>query len=137
MSKMGFPEDAITMISNMYEGSSIRVQTTHGLTPPIPLLVGLHQGCNLSPLLFCLTLEPLLWLLQDSPTSYQFFSCPERIGAAGFVDDLCIPANGIDSASRDQLSIVEQWEAWSNNKFNVCPQWHTEANGVRRTWENL
>ncbi len=55
----GFSEHFISMIKTLYHSPAASVITGNIISPPFPLQRGMMQGCPLSPLLFCLSLEPL------------------------------------------------------------------------------
>src|SRR5690242_13439840 len=60
---LGYPQDAIRVVKNLYTHATTAVQTPYGLTDKIPIERGTIQGDGLSPLLFIIYLEPLLrWL---------------------------------------------------------------------------
>lgn len=54
-----------TFIGDAYRNCSSSVLTSHGPTQPIKLKRGVKQGDPLSPLLFNLALDPLLYLLEE------------------------------------------------------------------------
>ncbi len=55
----GFGEHFISMIKTLYHSPAASVITGNIISPSFPLQRGTRQGCLLSPLLFCLSLEPL------------------------------------------------------------------------------
>ncbi len=56
----GFGEHLISMIKTLYHSPAASVITDNIISPPpFPLQRGTRQGCPLSLLLFCLSLEPL------------------------------------------------------------------------------
>ena len=60
MESIGLPEDMMSIIKDIYEGSSFVVTSDTEATGEIPQERGVKQGCPLSPLLFNLALEGLL-----------------------------------------------------------------------------
>jgi hypothetical protein len=61
MKDLGYPEDAVTLVGNIYAQSSTIFTGEHfGRTKPIPIQRGTIQGDTLSPYLFLIFLEPLL-----------------------------------------------------------------------------
>ena len=46
------PDEVVSILMDIYEGSSFQVQTAGGLTGEIPQDRGVKQSCPLSPLLF-------------------------------------------------------------------------------------
>jgi len=55
----GFSEHFIYMIKTLYHSPAASVLTGNIISPLFLLQQGTRQGCPLSPLLFCLSLEPL------------------------------------------------------------------------------
>ena len=65
MSMLGFPNDAIQIIRNLYVGASTSItnRSPYFQTPQIDIKQGVIQGDPLSPLVFTICLDPLLkWL---------------------------------------------------------------------------
>ncbi len=54
----GFGEHFVSMIKTLYHSPAASVITGNIISPSFPLQRGTRQGCPLSPLLFCLSLEP-------------------------------------------------------------------------------
>uniref|UniRef100_A0A9J7X4D6 Reverse transcriptase domain-containing protein n=1 Tax=Cyprinus carpio carpio TaxID=630221 RepID=A0A9J7X4D6_CYPCA len=59
-------EHFISMIKTLYHSSAATVLTGNIISPPFLLQRGTRQGCPLSPLLFCLSLEPLAQAIRKS-----------------------------------------------------------------------
>jgi len=55
--KKGVPERTIRLVQATYANSSTMVRTSHGLTEPFEIGVGLHQGSALSPFLFIMVMD--------------------------------------------------------------------------------
>lgn len=54
-----FPEEIITMIKTMYKSPTAQVYVNGSLSEIFSLKRGTRQGCQLSPSLFVLAIEPL------------------------------------------------------------------------------
>ena len=96
MADLGYPEDAITIIGNIYSESYTEIIGSHfDPTQPIPIQRGTIEGDTLSPYLFILFLEPLLrWLARDNQ-GYNFRTSNNAISSAAFADDLVIISSNI------------------------------------------
>lgn len=102
MRALGFPEDALSVIGNLYTGATSSVKVgCHGRTQPIEIGRGTIQGDSLSPFLFLLFLEPLLRWLQQGNRGYSYGCLTEQENlrcnnaAEAFADDLAIPTDDI------------------------------------------
>ena len=78
---LGLPQDFTRFISNLYSGASTCFVTPHGLTPPIGIRRGTLQCDRLSPLLFCLLIEPLIRWLNATYTGYDIASCGLKLAS--------------------------------------------------------
>nr|CDJ94779.1 RNA-directed DNA polymerase (reverse transcriptase) domain containing protein [Haemonchus contortus] len=65
--KRNVPEHLISLVKDMYDGSSTTIRTAHGQTGAIGVAVGVHQGLALSPFLFLLTMDVITEELVDGP----------------------------------------------------------------------
>ena len=58
---MGIPDHLIFLLRNLYAGQEATVRTRHGKTDWFQIRKGVHQGCILSPCLFNLYAEYIMW----------------------------------------------------------------------------
>jgi hypothetical protein len=89
MTNLGYPQDAINLIGNIYYNShTTYIGEYFGKTQPIPIKQGTIQGDTLSPYLFIIFLEPLLrWLNRDN-LGYTFRTSSNSISSAASANDL-------------------------------------------------
>jgi hypothetical protein len=66
--KYGFSTKFITLIENMYKHAHSSIHINGHTTGPIPIQCSVRQGCPMSILLFALSLNPLLALLDQKIT---------------------------------------------------------------------
>ena len=123
---LGLPTDAIDVIRDLYTGASTRVKWgATGITDPISQNRGTIQGDSLSPLLFTLTLEPLLRWLSTGGRGYMFGCLAEdpeaqlRNSTSGiaFADDLDILTNNL-SNTKIQAEKLSRYSDWANMCVN-------------------
>ena len=74
MRSIGVPEEVVSILMDIYQGSSFQVQTAGGQTEEIPQDRGVKQGCPLSPLVFNLAVEGLIRGIESSPAEGYSFS---------------------------------------------------------------
>ena len=60
LERIGMPAEMLSVIRDLYAGSTTRGKHSAGLTNSIEIKSGVKQGCPLSPIIFNLSLEPLL-----------------------------------------------------------------------------
>ena len=59
--EMGIPDHLTCLLRNLYAGQEATVRTGHGTTGWFQIRKGVHQGCILSPCLFNLYAEYIMW----------------------------------------------------------------------------
>ena len=62
LKEMGIPDHLTCLLRNLYTGQEATVRTGHGTTDWFQTGKGVCQGCILSPCLFNLSLEMLVWM---------------------------------------------------------------------------
>ena len=58
---MGIPDHLTCLLRNLYSSQEATVRTGHGTTDWFQIGIGVHQGCILSPCLFNLYSEYIMW----------------------------------------------------------------------------
>ena len=61
LKEMGIPDHLTCLLRNLYSVQEATVRTTHGTTDWFQIGTGVHQGCILSPFLFNLHKEYIMW----------------------------------------------------------------------------
>ena len=61
LQEMGIPVHLICLLRNLYAGQEATVKTVHGTTDWFQIGKGVHQGCILSPCLFNLHADYIMW----------------------------------------------------------------------------
>ena len=61
LKEMGIPDHLICLLRNLYAGKGVTVRTRHGTTDWFQIGKGVHQGRILSPCLFNLYAEYIVW----------------------------------------------------------------------------
>ena len=61
LKEMGIPDHLTCLLRNLYAGQEATVRTGHGTTDWFQIGKGVHQGCILSPCLFTLYPEYIMW----------------------------------------------------------------------------
>ena len=113
----GFGPWFIAAIKTLLNSHKARIELNDGLGPPFDWTRGVFQGCPIAPLLFIITLEPLIHRINQSGSKgIQVKGKEVRILAAA--DDTVILAQ--DEASlQDFLQILEQYQQASGAQLNL------------------
>ena len=61
LKEMGIPDHLTCLLRNLYAGQESTVRTGHGTTDWFQIGKGVHQSCILSPCLFNLYVEYIMW----------------------------------------------------------------------------
>ena len=73
MKDLGYPRDVVELIGNIYTNLPTSFHVNHfGTTPPIQINKDTIQDDTLSPYLFIIFLDPLLWWLEKDNIGYHF-----------------------------------------------------------------
>ena len=98
MQDLGYPQDVIVLVGNIYSQSSITFIGEHfGKTQPIPIQRGTIQDNTLNPYLFIIFLEPLLRWLQQRNNGYTFNTSNTKLNSVAYADDLAAISNNVIS----------------------------------------
>ena len=104
----------LTIIRDIYLGSTTSVQTRSERTPQIPCLRGVKQGCPLSPILFDLVMEVVIRAMEGVPGSgYQL--ADTTIKTRTYADDLCAVASSTDTIQRMLVKAQEAAKCFSQH----------------------
>ena len=119
MANLGYPEDAITIIGNIYSESYTKIIGSHfDPTQPIPIQRGTIQGDTLSSYLFILFLESLLrWLACDNH-GYNFKTSKNAISLAAYADDFVIISSN-NAHIQPQLEKIDKLCQWAGMRLGI------------------
>ena len=119
MKDLGYPNDAINLIENIYSQSiTIFIGEHFSITQPIPIQRGTIQGDTLSPYLFIICLEPLLRWLQQGNNGYTCGTSKVKISSAAYADDLAAIANRLKSL-QIQLNKLDKLCEWAGMDLRI------------------
>jgi hypothetical protein len=119
MKDLGYPEDAINLIGNIYSQSTTTFIGEHfGKTQPILIQRGTIQRDTLSPYLFIIFLEPLLRWLQQGNNDYTFGTSKVKISSAAYADDLATIANKL-KLLQTQLNKLDKFCEWAGMDLGI------------------
>ena len=58
---MGIPDNLTCLLGNLYASQEATIRTGHGTTDGFKIWKGIHQGCIVSPWLFNLSADYIVW----------------------------------------------------------------------------
>jgi hypothetical protein len=119
MADLGYPQDAINLIGNIYSSSSIIFSESHfGKTKPVHIQRGTIQGDTLSPYLFIISLEPLLRWLERGNLGYKLKKSQYTLHSAAYADDLAIITSNIKHI-QPQINKIDKFCQWAGMELGI------------------
>uniref|UniRef100_A0A8C5MBV1 Reverse transcriptase domain-containing protein n=1 Tax=Leptobrachium leishanense TaxID=445787 RepID=A0A8C5MBV1_9ANUR len=90
MSCFGLPDNYLTLVRALYSDMTAQVQISGCYPTRFPILNGTRQGCPLSPLLYLLSLEPLLTAIRLHPGIKGVSVGGEDFTVSAYADDILL-----------------------------------------------
>ena len=100
---LGVPVELTSLIMNAYTGASTIFKTPQGDTCAIPIRAGVKQSCPLSPILFNLCIELIIWRVKAAAATLKSGNCfhyGSALSRFAYADDLAIAARSKDALQR-------------------------------------
>lgn len=103
LTNLNFDLKFINLVEELNSGMTGDAITPLGITGKFNIERGLRQGCPLSPILFCIFIEPLIrWMESDKGLGYRFKNNQELIVAIlAYMDDIALI-----SKSHEEMTIM-------------------------------
>ena len=119
MKDLGYPEDAVKLVGNIYsQSNTIFIGEHFGQTQKIPIQRGTIQGDTLSPYLFIIFLEPLMRWLQRGKNGYTLGTSKITINTVVYIDDHAIIANKL-TLLQPQLNKLDKYCEWEGMDLGI------------------
>ncbi len=112
----GFGEHFVSMIKTVYHSPAASVITGNIISLSFPLQRGTRQGCPLSPLLFCLSLEPLAQAIRKSEVSIKIHDHNHSISL--YADDIILYLDHFDVSVSSIIKEFDNFSSLSGYKIN-------------------
>ena len=92
LKEMGIPDHLICLLRNLYAGQEATVRTGHGTTDCFQIRKGIHQGDKLSPCLFNLYAEYIMWNARLDEAQVGIKIAERIINNLRYADDTTVTA---------------------------------------------
>ncbi|XP_067131913.1 uncharacterized protein [Centruroides vittatus] len=113
---LGLHQDSIDLIQNLYDNYSTRIRTNAGYLQPITVNSGIRQGCPISPILFNLTLEVGIRMVESLDLGYTLHD--HSFGILAYADDVVLVSSS-QPGLKSQLDSLLQWADWASISLNA------------------
>ena len=129
---MGIPDHLICLLRNLYAGQEVTVRTRHGTMDWFQIGKGGHQGCILSPCLFNLYAEYIMWNagLDEAQTGIK--NSGRNISNLRYADDTTLMAE--IKELRSLLVKVKEESENTGLKLNI-QKTKIMASGLITSWQ--
>uniref|UniRef100_A0A8C5P7M4 Reverse transcriptase domain-containing protein n=1 Tax=Leptobrachium leishanense TaxID=445787 RepID=A0A8C5P7M4_9ANUR len=116
---MSFPPDFCSAVRALYCNPRADVVIPGSRTSTFPIYNGTRQGCPLSPLLFALTLEPLLTHIRFSPDIKGITVQGESFKVSAYADDVLLTLTSPESSLTATTALLSRFSNVSGYKVNL------------------
>jgi len=88
LKQKGVDDHIISLITSMYQNVNSRIHLRNDQSDPTGIHIGVKQGDPMSPILFNLSIDPLLCKLESEGSGFQHYV--RNITTMAFADDLVL-----------------------------------------------
>ena len=132
LQQMGIPDHLTCLLWNLYAGQEATVRTRHGMMDWFQIGKGVHQGCILSPWLFNLYVEYIMWNARLDEAEAGIKIAGRNINNVRYEDDTTLMADSKEEL-KSLLMKVRERKSWlkiqhSKNEDHGIPSHHVMAN---------
>ena len=111
LQEMGISDHLTCLLRNLYACQKATVKTGHGTTDWFQIRIGVCQGCVLSPCLFKLYAEYIIWNAGLDEVQAGIKVAGRNINNLRYADDTTLMAESKELESLDE-SEREEWKSW-------------------------
>ena len=142
---MGIPDHLTCLLRNLDAGQEAMVRTGHGTTDWFQIGKGVHQGCILSPCLFNLYAEYIMWNAGLDEAQAGIKIARRSINNLRYVDDTTLMAESKEKLKILLMNMKEESEK-ASLKLNIqktklwrpVPSLHVKQMGKQwKQWETI
>lgn len=118
LTRLGLGPSMLSWISSLYSSPTARVKVNGLLSDAFPIHNGTRQGCPLSPLIFALTLEPLLNKIRLNRDIRGFTVGPTEHKLSAYADDVLFYVSEPLMSLPNIIAELKEFHLLSNFKIN-------------------
>ena len=133
---MGIPDHLTCLLRNLYAGQEATVRTGHGSTDWLQIGKGVHQGCILSPCLFNLYAEYIIWNARLDEAQAGIKIAERNVNTLRYADDTIFMAK--NEELKNFLIKVKEESENVGLKLNIrkLRSWHLVLSLHGKRWRN-
>ena len=110
LQEMGIPDYFTCLLKNLYAGQEATVRTGHGTMDWFQIGKGVYQGCILSPCLFNLYTEYIMWNAWLDKSQAGVKTAGRNINNLWYADDATLMAESEEELKSILLKVKEECE---------------------------
>ena len=108
----GIPDHLTCLLRNLYADQEATVRTRHGTTDCFQIRKGVRQGCILSPCLFNLYAEYIMWNAGLDETQAGIKTAGRNINNLRYADDTTLMAESKEELQSLLMKVRGVWKSW-------------------------
>ena len=120
LKEMGIPDHLNFLLRNLYAGQEATVRTGHGTTDWFQIGKWIPQGCILSPYLFNLYAEYIMWNAGLDEAQAWIKIARKNINNLRYADDTTVMAESEKELNKEPLDESERgkWKSWLKSQHS-------------------
>ena len=146
---MGILDHLTCLLRNLYAGQEATVRTVHGKTDWFQIGKGVHQGCILSPYLFNLYAEYIVWNAGLEETQTGIKIAGRNINNLRYADDTTLMAESKEELKSllmkvkdesEKIGLKQHSESWGYGIWShhfMANRWGSSGNSERFYFSEL
>ena len=142
LEEMGIPDHLTCLLRNLYAGQEATVRTGHATTDWFQIGKGVHQSCILSPCLFSLYAEYIMWNARLDEAQAGIKISGRNINNLRYADDTTLMAESEEKLKSLLMKVKEESEK-VDSKLNaqktkiMANRWGNNGNSDRLNFGGL
>ena len=112
LQEMVIPDHLTCLLRNLYAGQEGTVRTGHGITDWFQIGKGVCQGCIVSPCLFNLYAEYIMWNARLEEAQAGIKISRRNINNLRYADDITVMTESEEEQKTLLMKVKEEWKSW-------------------------